>query len=330
MDSFMDKITQRFTAQDMIKANSAAEEKEMERLRKQVAEYDERLNELRRLNQENLATADQLRRLVAQGQEQDSLFTTTVHTIESPGTETLSRDIQELRQALSSQMQDMRELQEVLENQQDGMQGVRQLLTGQTQDMRELQESIDGQAQSIQALRQLVGQPQAQNQNNEELQQVLQQALSRQTGDISELKEAAEQQAESLQTLRQVLSAQSQNLMQEIRQTLAEKPEPQENQGLQGIQGLMEQQTQSVQKLQEMLSAQNGRLNEISERLMDHIHKEDVKVYRNVQAVVGEENKAMANALGEKFKGMKPLLLVTLAASIANIAMWVLSIMGVF
>lgn len=328
MDSFMDKIAQKFTAQDMIKANTAAEEKEMERLRKQVAEYDERLNELRRLNQENLVTAEQLRKLVTQGQDQGALFTTTVHTMGAPGTETLSRDIQELRQALSSQMQDMRELQEVLENQQDGMQGVRQLLTGQTQDMRELQETIDGQAQNILALRQAVGQPQTQSQpqDNEELKE----ALSKQLNDIGELKEAAEQQAESLQTLRQVLSAQSQNLMQEIRQALASQQDSQGTKELQGLQGYMEEQAQNVKKLQEMLSAQNGRLNEISDRLMEHIHREDVKVYRNVQAAVGEENKTMVSTLGDKFKSIKTMLLVTLLVSLANIAMWVLSILGVF
>lgn len=324
MDSFMDKITQRFTAQDMIKANTAAEEKEMERLRKQVAEYDERLNELRRLNQENLTTAEQLRKLVAQGQEQGTSYQTTVHTVETPGTETLSRDIQELRQALSSQMQDMRELQEVLESQKDGMQGVRQLLTGHTQDMRELQETLDGQAQNIMALRQAVGQPQSQD-NGE-----LKEAFSKQAVDIGELKEAVEQQSESLQTLRQVLSAQSQNLLQEIRQTLSSQQDSQGQKDLQGIVGPLEEQTQSVKKLQEMLSAQNGRLNEISERLMDHIHKEDVKVYRNVQAAVGEENKAIINAVGDKFKGIKTLLFVTLFVSLANVAMWVLSILGIF
>lgn len=50
MDSFFDKITQKFSAQDMIKANSEAEEKELKRIRDQIAEYDKRLEELKKLN----------------------------------------------------------------------------------------------------------------------------------------------------------------------------------------------------------------------------------------------------------------------------------------
>lgn len=40
MDTFMDKLAQKFTAQEMIKANSAADAEEMKRLRQQVEEYD--------------------------------------------------------------------------------------------------------------------------------------------------------------------------------------------------------------------------------------------------------------------------------------------------
>lgn len=190
MDSFMDKLAQKFTAQDMIKANSAAEEKEMKRLRMQVAEYDERLQELRKLNLKNLELADNLQVLIDQGNEK---------------------------------------VKEICIPQQD--------------------------------------------------------------------------QAGSEDT---------------------------------------------IKLLKQELDANSAKMTELAEQLTDHVHKENVKVYRNVQAAVGDEAKSMVEQLmaaqsiaqtaaqeemeklGKKFAGVKPLLIAALAASAINIGMWVLWILGVF
>lgn len=64
MDNFMDKLAHKITAGDIIKANSAAEEKELKRLQMQIAEYDERLKEIRKLNLKNLELADKAGELV--------------------------------------------------------------------------------------------------------------------------------------------------------------------------------------------------------------------------------------------------------------------------
>ncbi len=188
MDSFMDKIAQKFTAQDMIKANSAAEEKEMKRLRMQVAEYDERLQEMRKLNLKNLELADQLQALIVQGQEK----------------------------------------------------------------VQEIQAGSD---------------------------------------------EAGTQEWKALE--------------------------------------------QSVQAIKEAVDAQNSKMTEMSEQIMEHVHKEDVKVYRNVQAAVADENKAlsesliqaMALAITRKTKGIKVAIILgalTLASSLASVAFWVCWLLGVF
>lgn len=184
MDSFMDKIAQKFTAQDMIKANSAAEEKEMKRLRMQVAEYDERLQEMRKLNLKNLELTDQLQALIAQGQEK------------------------------------------------------------------------------VQAMQIASG-----NEGQEEW--------------------------EALQ--------------------------------------------QSMQELKEALDAQSGRMTELSEQIMDHVHKEDVKVYRNVQAAVSDENKALSETimkeLSRRTKGIKAAIVlgaITLVSSLAGVGFWVCWLLGVF
>lgn len=49
MDMFMDKLAQKMTAQEIIRANTAADTEELNRLRNQIAEYNDCLAKLRRL-----------------------------------------------------------------------------------------------------------------------------------------------------------------------------------------------------------------------------------------------------------------------------------------
>lgn len=183
MDGFREEIAQKFSAQDMIKANVAAEEQEMNRLRTQVAEYDERLEELRRLNAKNMEMADNLQKMIESG----------------------------------------------------------------TRKMEEAN---------------------AEDEGSQEEQKAAQERLA-------------------------AISAE--------------------------------------------LEANQERVAEMTTTLGDLVHKENVKVYRNVQAVVSDENKALAekidalraeneaklNAVMKKNKGVKPLLWITLLATLANIGAWV-------
>ncbi|MCH4192989.1 MAG: hypothetical protein LKF52_11835 [Butyrivibrio sp.] len=58
MDNFMDKLAQKLSAQEMIKANAAAEAAETERLRIQTAQYQTEMEEIRKNAEE---TADRIR-----------------------------------------------------------------------------------------------------------------------------------------------------------------------------------------------------------------------------------------------------------------------------
>ncbi len=60
MDNFMDKLAQKFSAQEMIKANSQAEAEEMKRLQLQVSEYEKILQEMRKLNYRNAELSEKL------------------------------------------------------------------------------------------------------------------------------------------------------------------------------------------------------------------------------------------------------------------------------
>lgn len=60
MDNFMDKLAQKFSAQEMIRANSQAEAEEMKRLQMQVSEYEKILQEMRKLNYRNTEISEKL------------------------------------------------------------------------------------------------------------------------------------------------------------------------------------------------------------------------------------------------------------------------------
>lgn len=56
----MDKLAQKFSAQEMIKANSQAEAEELKRLQMQVSEYEKILQEMRKLNYKNTELSEKL------------------------------------------------------------------------------------------------------------------------------------------------------------------------------------------------------------------------------------------------------------------------------
>lgn len=99
-----------------------------------------------------------------------------------------------------------------------------------------------------------------------------------------------------------------------------------------------------VEKIEQAILAHMENMKEMLRQSDDFTHKENVKVYRNVQAVVVDEvrkqTEAMAaqneelmmrnETLQRQNKGLKPLMVVTLIAAIANIALAAAQIAGVF
>ena len=67
MDSFIDKLAQRFSAQDMIRANLAAEAKETRKLREKMESYESLLQEMRQINLKNMESAERVNRILQEG-----------------------------------------------------------------------------------------------------------------------------------------------------------------------------------------------------------------------------------------------------------------------
>lgn len=69
MDTFIDKLAQKKNAQEMIRANSAAEAAKMDQMQKQMKAYDELMQEIRRVNIKTAENVDNVRDLLAQCME---------------------------------------------------------------------------------------------------------------------------------------------------------------------------------------------------------------------------------------------------------------------
>ncbi len=88
-----------------------------------------------------------------------------------------------------------------------------------------------------------------------------------------------------------------------------------------------------VDEIRELVAGQTESLKDMREAADDFTHKENVKVYRNVQAVVVEEVKKQTEELSSQVKasgkGIRPLLIATLVFAAANVVLFILQIMGI-
>lgn len=234
MDNFIDKLAQKFIAGEVIRANQAAEEQELRRLRQQVAEYEACLQEMRKLQLRNTETAEDLRLLLEKS-----------HT-----------DMEESLRQLT---------------QNSGMlveESLRQLTQNGRLDMEE-------------SLRQLM------EKSYENMDSLVR---------------------ESLDKISQLTAADDGNTVEEINRLL------------------------------QVLEANQKEIGDWFKRADDFLHKENVKVYRNVQAVVVEENKTKTEAIltaqeetAKKYHKRTMLMqLLILLAAVAGVILQVLGIYGIF
>lgn len=63
MDNFMDKLAHKINAQEMIKANSAAEAMEMRKLQVRIEEYERIMEDMRRVNLQNIQLSESMQKM---------------------------------------------------------------------------------------------------------------------------------------------------------------------------------------------------------------------------------------------------------------------------
>ena len=264
MDTFMDRLTQRLTAQEMIRANTAADTEEMNKLKAQVAEYNQCLEQLRKLLDEEI---QKLKNTQVNGENINRLTEEAIAKI----------------RAIQQDSTGSREIQKQLSEQLNSLE--RQ--TGNTLGV--LGKQTDERLGSLQKM-------------TEEKLGVLE-------GQIGEkLNELESRIAEQLDTLEKQLGALEQ---------LANDPA-----------GNLEKQ------VGETLGQTDKQLAEKFTTLEENVHKECVKVYRNVQAVVVEESSKQSETVSGSVSGVKKMggkvgaiLGISVGALIVSLGSLILQIM---
>ncbi len=122
MDMFMDKLAQKLTAQEIIKANTAADVEELNKLKNQIAEYNECLVKLQKLIDDGAARFSGIR----------------------TGEEETARALEEGNERTEALRKDVESLQKLLEQQQERLDGIDRSAAGQM-------ESLGGQVKSLSA-----------------------------------------------------------------------------------------------------------------------------------------------------------------------------------
>ncbi len=299
MDTFMEKLAEKFTAQEMIKANEVAERQEAERFKAQVQEYTECLDRMKQICAEIEQTADSAKNKV----------------------ESVQMDTDGLKEELLKMWEDMQTAtvekagmtESVKEEADEQAEAAAERLAAQMTELRSvMQQQIDG----------------LQNTLDARLAQLAQKADENPGLQLEDVKGL---QAEQLNSIRSLQQDQLDNLRSVLKAQIS---------------GLKEGQNQSDFILSELESQRNmldAKIAEIKTGVEEQlggsnefVHRECVKVYRNVQAVIGDENKKQTENLDYTFNPMKNNLnkifkisVVALVASVAGVVLQILSMLHI-
>lgn len=285
MDNFMDKLAQRFNAGELITANAAAEEHELQSAKERAAENDKIIQELRRLNLKNVELTEQVQQLIRCGIEQFEEYS-SVDTKEAVNNEAL----QQLEEKFSSASD---KAEKAFSNSQ-------KMADNSINAIEDYKMYLEEFAKMIENLRITTEETKSAS------------LESKRTTDSIE-KSSSEMKKEVLIVKDLVSSLKTE--MNQLKDKLVKKDDS----------------SQDVTELQNSIESQLRQISLCVTSLEEHVHKENVKVYRNVQAVVNEQATQKARELGDRLDGiersqksMKRLMalsFLTLLTAIASLVM---------
>ena len=395
MDNFMDRLTKRFNAGELIQANGEAEARENERLRKQTAEYEKMMQEIRRLNLKTVEVSEQVSQMLSCGIEQLEEYEAKLHGLikeeETDKTEdaadaqqinqVITQELAQQKKELDLQIAGMQELMDAqLKNLQDSMgvqlSGADEKLLGVDNRISSVDEKLLGVSDRISGVdEKLSGVNDRISVVDEKLtgvdgqiSEAVERLLAENAQSLAMLKEWDEQkqqgdQTETLDTVRAVedklehlsgniadnairqhsllqdMAVNTENALQDLTRTTED--------ALQNLQNKLEQQKpadnaeliEATGQIKEMIVNIRLYLDDVQKHIEDYVHKEDVKVYRNVQAVLMEQLSNKTRDLNDhmdaleksvqKSKGTKPLLGFAILLSAASLTIQILQMLGI-
>lgn len=395
MDNFMDRLTKRFNAGELIQANGEAEARENERLRKQTAEYEKMMQEIRRLNLKTVEVSEQVSQMLSCGIEQLEEYEIKLHGLikeeETDKTEAaadaqqinqvITQELAQQKKELDLQIAGMQELMDAqLKNLQDSMgvqlsgadekllgvdnriSGVDEKLLGVSDRLSGVDEKLSGVNDRISVVDEKLTDVDGQ------ISEAVERLLAENAQSLAMLKEWNEQkqqgsQTETLDTVRAVedklehlsgniadnairqhsllqdMAVNTENALQDLTRTTED--------ALQNLQNKLEQQKpadnaeliEATGQIKEMIVNIRLYLDDVQKHIEDYVHKENVKVYRNVQAVLMEQLSNKTRDLNDhmdaleksvqKSKGTKPLLVFAILLSAASLTIQILQMLGI-
>ena len=405
MDNFMDRLTKRFNAGELIQANGEAEARENERLRKQTAEYEKMMQEIRRLNLKTVEVSEQVSQMLSCGIEQLEEYEVKLHGLikeeETDKTEAAAdaqqmnlaiiRELAEQKKALDLQIAGMQELMDAqLKNLQDSMgvqlsgvddklSGIGDRLSGADEKLTDVGDRISGVDEKLtdvgdrlsgvdEKLTDVGDRFSGVDEKLTGVDGAVEKLLAENAQSLAMLKEWNEQkqqgsQTETLDTVRAVedklehlsgniadnairqhsllqdMAVNTENALQDLTRTTED--------ALQNLQNKLEQQKpadnaeliEATGQIKEMIVNIRLYLDDVQKHIEDYVHKEDVKVYRNVQAVLMEQLSNKTRDLSDhmdsleksiqKSKGTKPLLVFAILLSAASLTLQILQMLGI-
>ena len=405
MDNFMDRLTKRFNAGELIQANGEAEARENERLRKQTAEYEKMMQEIRCLNLKTVEVSEQVSQMLSCGIEQLEEYEVKLHGLikeeETDKTEAaadaqqinqvITQELAQQKKELDLQIAGMQELMDAqLKNLQDSMgvqlsgadekllgvdnriSGVDEKLLGVSDRLSDVDEKLTDVGDRLSGVdEKLTDVGDRFSGVDEKLTGVdgaVEKLLAENAQSLAMLKEWNEQkqqgsQTETLDTVRAVedklehlsgniadnairqhsllqdMAVNTENALQDLTRTTED--------ALQNLQNKLEQQKpadnaeliEATGQIKEMIVNIRLYLDDVQKHVEDYVHKEDVKVYRNVQAVLMEQLSNKTRDLNDhmdaleksvqKSKGTKPLLVFAILLSAASLTIQILQMLGI-
>ena len=323
----MDKLAQKFSAQEIIKANSQAEAEEMKRLQLQVAEYEKILQEMRKLNYRNAELSEKLDYMI--GDNADKI-------------QGMKEEEQRLVAALKDLTDEQTRNREAELERMEAERAERERIERERAERERIEQE---RAEAERAERERIEQERA-KQARIERERIEQERIER---------ERAEQERAERERIERERIEQERIERERAEQERAERErierERIEQERIEQVRAEQERiEQERIERERAEAEQRRAELSVITELLEskfqksdDFVHKENVKVYRNVQAVVVDEIKrSIESAQGEraalkdelkkeldgKLNKVMALCVLSTIVSVASIVLWVVQAMG--
>ena len=365
MDNFVDKLAQKFNAQEMIRANAQAEASELKRLQEQVATYEAILQDMRKLNYKNSELTDKINELVdesirkMQNAQQNSVDSADAADISSNLSEAIMVALNDALSNMDSKvgMALNESVNNTLMIPVGEMKQSTQEVSGSVAVVRQIAEDFKASADDIRYATDLVknvaddvnlsvGRITNSADEVRETALIVRSSTEEIRHTTDELKESTEDLKSSVKTSvdNALLAMRRENReiadhLEYIRSTVDTIRKPSEEEEIKKQEEEARKAKEEEEKEQARLlkeEEEKKHLEELFKQSDDFVHKENVKVYRNVQAVVLDEFKNQTEGLAknntvlyEKLKSTKTAVTVAIVLGGINIVLTILSILNI-